>query len=119
MPQPHATSAPAPTTAAIAVAQREFQEAVSLYEKGDFNAAIERLNSQAIAGGDVVVRVAAHKYTAFSYCVTRRATQCRNQFELALKLDPAFELTSAERGHPLWGPVFERVKKAQASPAKK
>ena len=101
------------------IAQRELDEAVAVYDKGDFNAAIERLGSPAIAAGDPAVRVAAHKYSAFSYCVTRRTTQCRSQFEAALKLDPAFELSPAERGQPLWGPVFERVKKAHSAPPKK
>jgi hypothetical protein len=111
--------APPPPPDPNVVAQRELDEAVAVYDKGDFNLAIERLGSPTIAAGDAAVRVAAHKYSAFSYCVTRRATQCRAQFEAALKLDPAFELSAAERGHPLWGPVFERVKKAHSAPAKK
>jgi len=101
------------------IAQRELEDAVAIYDKGDFNAAIERLGSPGIAAGDTAVRVAAHKYSAFSYCVTRRTTLCRTQFEAALKLDPTFELSPAERGHPLWGPVYERVKKAQSAAAKK
>jgi hypothetical protein len=117
-PPPPVPATPPPPDPTV-VAQRELEEAVAIYDKGDFNAAIERLGSPAIAAGDTPIRVAAHKYSAFSYCVTRRTSLCRTQFEAALKLDPAFELSPAERGHPLWGPVFERVKKAQSAPAKK
>jgi len=116
---PPPTPAPPPPPDPTVIAQRELEEAVAVYDKGDFNAAIERLGSPAIAAGDTHVRVAAHKYSAFSYCVTRRTSLCRTQFEAALKLDPTFELSPAERGHPLWGPVFERVKKAQSAPPKK
>jgi hypothetical protein len=55
--------------------------------------------------------VTALKYTAFSYCVTSRPAQCRQAFDKALKLDPAFELAPGEYGHPLWGPVFAKAKK--------
>jgi hypothetical protein len=48
---------------------------------------------------------------AFSYCVTSRQTLCRQQFEKALKIDPAFDLAPGEKGHPLWGAVFDRAKK--------
>ena len=116
---PPAPPAPPPPPDPAVIAQRELEDAVAIYDKGDFNAAIERLGSPGIAAGDTAVRVAAHKYSAFSYCVTRRTTLCRTQFEAALKLDPAFELSPAERGHPLWGPVYERVKKAQSAAAKK
>jgi hypothetical protein len=48
---------------------------------------------------------------AFSYCVSARQALCKQQFEKALKLDPAFSLAPGEHGHPLWGPVFERAAK--------
>ena len=100
--------------------QRDLDEGVALYDKGDYNAAISKIgNSPAIAAAGVAVRMNAYKYLAFNYCVTRRTTQCAAQFEAALKLDPAFDLTAAERGHPLWGPVFERVKKAHQAPPKR
>jgi Flp pilus assembly protein TadD len=87
------------------------REGISLYNEGDFNGAIRRLSSQDIANGSVSTRVTALKYTAFSYCVTSRPAQCRQAFDKALKLDPAFELAPGEYGHPLWGPVFAKAKK--------
>jgi hypothetical protein len=67
-------------------------------------------------------KLAAHKYIAFSYCVTSRRTQCRQQFVDAIKLDPNFNLEPAEKTHPIWGPEFERAKvlaKAPAAPARR
>jgi len=86
------------------------REGIALYNEGDFNGAIRRLNSRDLNGGSVRNRVAAQKYTAFSYCVTNRPVPCRQAFERALRLDPAFDLAPGEQGHPQWGPVFARVK---------
>jgi tetratricopeptide (TPR) repeat protein len=91
--------------------QAALREGIRLYNEGDFNGAIKRLNSNDIrASSPVRTRVEALKYTAFSYCVTSRPKQCEQAFEKALKIDPDFTLESGEQGHPLWGPVFERAK---------
>jgi Tfp pilus assembly protein PilF len=55
-------------------------------------------------------RVRAHKYLAFIHCVSGRQAQCRNEFRMALVIDPSFELAPSEAGHPMWGPVFRSVK---------
>ncbi|SFD44583.1 TssQ family T6SS-associated lipoprotein [Massilia yuzhufengensis] len=86
------------------------REGIALYDNGDYNAAIKRLGSNDMNGGSVRNRVSALKYTAFSYCVTNRPAPCRQAFERALKLDPSFDLAPGEQGHPLWGPVFAKVK---------
>ena len=86
------------------------REGIALYNDGDFNGAIKRLGSNDLNGGSVRNRVSALKYTAFSYCVTARPAPCRQAFERALKLDPSFDLAPGEHGHPLWGPVFAKVK---------
>lgn len=91
--------------------QAALRDGIRLYNEGDFNGAIKRLNSNDIrASSPVRTRVEALKYTAFSYCVTSRPKQCEQAFEKALKIDPDFTLESGEQGHPLWGPVFERAK---------
>jgi hypothetical protein len=90
--------------------QSALREGIHLYNEGDYNGAIRRLNSRDIAGGPVTARVTALKYTAFSYCVTSRPAQCQHAFEKAIKLDPSFDLAPGEHGHPLWGPVFARAK---------
>ena len=110
---------PAPTPG-----ERALAEGIALYDAGDFNGAIKRLlgakeiwsdSTTATATAD---KVAAHKYIAFSYCVTKRRTQCRKQFVDALTLDPGFTLEPAEKTHPIWGPEFERAKKEATAATK-
>lgn len=111
---PPAAEAPRSTTASPSAAQNPvdaLNEGIQLYDKGEFNAAIRRLNAPEIRSADRSVQTRALKYMAFSYCVTSRQTLCRRQFEKALKIDPAFDLAPGEKGHPLWGSVFDRVKK--------
>lgn len=92
--------------------QIALREGIRLYNEGDFNGAIKRLNSNDIRGNSPLrTRVDALKYTAFSYCVTSRPKQCEQAFEKILKIDPDFDLESGEQGHPLWGPAFERAKR--------
>jgi pyruvate/2-oxoglutarate dehydrogenase complex dihydrolipoamide acyltransferase (E2) component len=102
----------APVVAAPAADQIALREGIDLYNKGLYNEAIKRLASAEITGGARASQVAAAKYSAFSYCVTSRQTLCRQQFDKAFKLDPAFDLQPGEHGHPLWGPAFTRAKKA-------
>jgi Flp pilus assembly protein TadD len=91
--------------------QVALRDGIRLYNNGQFDDAIRRLSSKDIAHGSKAHRVAALKYTAFSYCVTNRADQCRQAFERALKLDPKFDLAAGEHGHPQWGPAFTRAKR--------
>lgn len=91
-------------------AQLALSEGIELYEKGQFNAAIRRLNAPELDAAGGAMQLKALKYKAFSYCVTSRQALCRQQFERALRIDPSFELELGEKGHPLWGPVFERAR---------
>jgi Tfp pilus assembly protein PilF len=54
-------------------------------------------------------RAAAHKLLAFIYCTSNRARECEGEFRLARQSDPAFALSRSEAGHPLWGPVYQRL----------
>ncbi|MFT3666171.1 TssQ family T6SS-associated lipoprotein [Piscinibacter sp.] len=54
-------------------------------------------------------RAAAHKLLAFVLCTSNRASECEAQFRAARDADPAFALSKSEAGHPLWGPVYQRV----------
>lgn len=95
--------------------QIALKEGVDLFNNGDFNGTIKKLSaaSEIWNGGSLATQQDALKYMAFSYCVTSRPTLCKTQFEKALKLNPAFDLTPGEKGHPLWGPPFERAKKSK------
>jgi len=88
------------------------REGIRLYDEGDYNGAIKRLGARDLNNGPLATRLAALKYTAFSYCVTARPAQCRQAFDKALRLDPSFDLAPGEHGHPLWGPVFTKAKQA-------
>lgn len=93
---------------------------IGMYESGDYNGAIRQLqNATRNWKGNKQDRVKAVKYIAFSYCLTERKILCRRSFVRALKLDQGFDLDAGEKGHPLWGPEFERAKRSvQAKPGK-
>lgn len=108
--------APEPTPA-----QKALNDGVSAYERGDFSAAI-RILSPLVKDKDGALTQAqmkdAYKTLAFAECLNRQTTNCRSTFEKAMRADPSFELTPAERGHPIWGPQYDRARKAVQSPQK-
>jgi Tfp pilus assembly protein PilF len=57
-------------------------------------------------------RANAHKHLAFIYCTSQRAPACEAAFREARSADPQFALSRAETGHPLWGPVYQKVDSA-------
>jgi len=58
----------------------------------------------------------ARKHLAFMYCVTDRKPQCEDEFRKAMEIDPGFDLTPAEVGHPIWGPVYRNVRAQLTAP---
>lgn len=54
-------------------------------------------------------RATAHKTLAFVYCTSGRAAECAAAFRAARAADPAFVLSKAEAGHPVWGPVYQQA----------
>jgi Tfp pilus assembly protein PilF len=80
------------------------------YEEGKYTEAAESLNSGLYQGLPSADRVTAHKYLAFIHCISARPAACRQQFRRALAVNPNLELSAAEAGHPIWGPVFRAVK---------
>ncbi len=107
------TGVPASQAPVVSADQLALREGIELYNKGSYSEAIKRLAAPEITGASKATQVQALKYTAFSYCVSSRQTLCRQSFEKAFKLDPAFDLQPGEYGHPLWGPAFARAKKAK------
>jgi len=59
----------------------------------------------------------ARKHLAFIHCASGREAQCRDEFRKALEIDPDFDLTTAEAGHPIWGPVYRDVRAQLSAPA--
>jgi len=90
------------------------QEGIEDYEEGNYRTAKRRLQFALEEGLSRPDRVKAHKYLAFIACVSNQQLACREEFAVALQLDPAFELSAAEAGHPIWGPVFKSIKAKQS-----
>jgi Tfp pilus assembly protein PilF len=81
------------------------------YDEGNYSKAALSLQASLDAGlSSKSDQVKAHKYLAFIYCISERERQCLDEFRKALKIDPAFELSPAEAGHPTWGPVYRSAK---------
>ena len=87
-------------------------QGIAFYEEGNYRTASRRLLFALEEGLTIPDRVQAHKYLAFIACVSGRQLTCREEFEIALQLDPSFELDDAESGHPIWGPLFRSAKAA-------
>lgn len=112
--RPRAQSAARPARQERAAGRDEaaLRDGIALFNDGDYNGAIRRLNGPEMNGATLRNRVTGLKYTAFSYCVTGRQPLCRESFERALRLDPNFDLAEGEHGHPLWGPEFVKARQA-------
>ena len=107
--------APVPPPAAvvdISVADRALATAIAAYDRGDYAQATRLLIPLTNEGTlDAEQQLRALKTLAFSQCSTNSVTACRQTFERAFRADPRFELAAAERGHPIWGPQFDRARK--------
>ena len=105
-PPPREAEPPPPSKAVL-----ELRKGVQGYEDGDYKTAARAFRA-ALDGGLATgaERAVAHKHLAFMHCVANRRVSCRNEFRSAFAANPAFDLTPAEAGHPMWGPVFRQVK---------
>jgi Tfp pilus assembly protein PilF len=83
---------------------------IDAYGEGKYPDAVKNLQSALDQGLSVSDQVKAHKYLAFTHCVSGKERLCREEFRKALDINPNLELEPAEVGHPLWGPVFRAVK---------
>lgn len=94
-------------------AEQDLSSGLRAYEDGEYESSARFLQSALSARLFVIAdQVAAHKHLAFIHCAQAREEACRNEFRKALELNPKLELTPAESGHPLWGPVFKSVKQS-------
>jgi Tfp pilus assembly protein PilF len=88
-------------------AERALMGALRAYDDADYPA-VERQANEAMKLGlrsprDVAT---AHKLRAFVYCTSNRLAACEAEFRAARAAYPAFVLSHAEAGHPVWGPVY-------------
>jgi len=88
-------------------AERALMGAMRAYDDADYPA-VERQANEAMKLGLRSTRdiATAHKLRAFVYCTSNRLAACEAEFRAARAADPAFVLSHAEAGHPVWGPVY-------------
>ena len=88
-------------------AERALMGAMRAYDDADYPA-VERQANEAMKLGLRSARdvATAHKLRAFVYCTSNRLAACEAEFRAARAADPAFVLSKAEAGHPVWGPVY-------------
>ncbi|MES2888635.1 MAG: TssQ family T6SS-associated lipoprotein [Pseudomonadota bacterium] len=107
--------APTAPTGLMDVAERPAEKALlagmRAYDEAQYTEAEKQLNAALQAGlASPKDRAAAHKHLAFLYCTSKRTPECEAAFRAARQADPAFALSKSEAGHPLWGPVYQRVR---------
>ena len=92
-------------------AREQLAAGIKLYEIGDYEGAQKNLQASLDHGLlETPDQSRARKYLAFIHCVGGREAQCASEFRKAFEIDPAFVLTPAEDGHPIWGPVYRTVR---------
>lgn len=110
--QPSTPPSAAAPTVDTAANERALVAGISAYDRGDFGNAIKMLAPLSTDGSlDPSQQLRALKTLAFSQCSTGAVTACRQTFERAFRADSNFDLAAAERGHPIWGPQFERARR--------
>ena len=87
-----------------------FKNGLKQYDDGDYVDAMKSLQAAVAEGLRDRDKVAAHKHLAFIHCASGRERQCRDEFRRALAVDSSLELSPAEAGHPVWGPIFRSLK---------
>ena len=80
------------------------------YENGEYADAARELQAAIDLGLTDRERANAHKHLAFIHCSSGRERACREEFRKALAVNADLELTAAEAGHPVWGPIFVQLK---------
>lgn len=91
-------------------ANQSLSAGIDAYSEGKYPDAVKSLQSALDQGLSTSDQVKAHKYLAFTHCVSGKERLCREEFRKALDINPTLELEPAEVGHPIWGPVFRGVK---------
>ena len=101
----------------LARAEQMLSEGMVKYDAGDYPASHTLLEGALKEGlkskGD---QVRAMKHMAFTLCLENKITACRAAFVKIYEVDPNFDLTPAEAGHPSWTKTFAAAK-AQAKKA--
>jgi tetratricopeptide (TPR) repeat protein len=99
-------------------AKQNLAQGIDQYRAGKYQDATRSLRA-ALEYGQLTrpEQGTAHKFLAFILCVSGREADCRDEFRRALEVDPSFDLTAAEAGHPTWGPIYRDVRVQLAAAA--
>lgn len=87
-----------------------FATGMRQYENGEHVESARNLQAAVDLGLAPRSRARAHKHLAFIHCAGGRERLCREEFRRALAVEPRMELTAAEAGHPVWGPLFRSLR---------
>jgi hypothetical protein len=98
-------------------AEQMLSDGMVKYDGGDYAAAhtlLEAALKEGLKKPEDQVR--AMKHVAFTQCLLNKYRECRADFVKIYDVDPNFDLTPAEAGHPSWTKTFAAAK-AQAKKA--
>lgn len=99
-----------PAERVAAPGEAALAQGIKAYQAGQYAEAESQLQLSLRQGLSIGPdRANAHKYLAFIYCTTKREALCHSAFKAARQADPAFALSKAEAGHPMWGPVYRKA----------
>ncbi|HET6263349.1 MAG TPA: TssQ family T6SS-associated lipoprotein [Usitatibacter sp.] len=92
-------------------AEQMLADGIVKYDAGDYTAS-HKLLEDALREGlrDKADQVRAMKHAAFSTCLLGNYSKCRGEFIKIYDVDPNFDLTPAEAGHPSWTKTFASAK---------
>jgi tetratricopeptide (TPR) repeat protein len=89
----------------------QLNQGVAQYQAGEYDNALKSLTGSLDHGLlSKPEQSRARKLLAFIHCVSGRETVCREEFRKAFEINPDFSLTTAEDGHPIWGPIYRDVR---------
>ena len=103
---------PEPVVVEPSPSERQLAAGQAAFDRGEYAAAIRLLQPLSKESTlDTAAQLHALKTLAFAQCLTNATKNCRDSFVQAFRLDAEFELAPAERGHPVWGPQFDRARR--------
>ncbi|HET7402563.1 MAG TPA: TssQ family T6SS-associated lipoprotein [Usitatibacter sp.] len=103
--------------ASLGRAEKTLQDGLVKYDAGEYAEAAKLLEAAIKEGlADPRDQVRAMKHVAFTLCLREHFRECRAEFVKIYDVDPNFDLTPAEAGHPSWTKTFAQAK-AQAKRA--
>jgi len=82
--------------------EQKLEVGVKAYEQGNYVTSTTEL--EAVLGAKTASnaqKIRANKYLAFINCISSREKSCREYFRNILAINPDFNLSAAESGHPI------------------